>query len=675
MNINTDADLAKLKNWLASENLATIAVDADEFSNLNSADLWTLDNYNNPVTNHAATIVGYNDSFAYTEARQTRYGAFKIANSWGVGFTGEKVQDGFYWISYEAMKQRVSLGGPCMFYFDSINYQPSLLAKFRIDHTKRSECTVTVGLGTPTAQVKTKTFNDYVSGGSLPFCSNNIVLDITEFKSQIQNLYNQPFFLKVYDGGTSTTGTITYFAIDNTNATGTPLPTKQAQNVYLNVTYSTAPPSLTVLPTSGPAGGLITLNGAGFTANSSVNITYLNPVTFTWTPIINNLTTSSTQNFTYTINAPDLLRNNPAGDIQALFDNIVFRAQDNSNGRTYNTTVPYTEWRRGLAQRGNSTAQGLYGNNTDLASSVFVQNGDLLHVSGVWFIPGTASLLWDGTTSLGTISTDETGFFDGTVQVPTTTAGQHTLVIREVGGSDFCINLTRLPTVANNYTDSWRTSNFAINLTPDYTVNETFYAINNGSVCNVTANGQPAIMTEGNNNTLEDWSTWNVYGTGTMELAHVTLTGIKLDKTAPTGSITTSSNYVNTSTVTLALSAADSNSGVAQMHFSNDNNEWSIWEPYATSKTWNLKSGDGTKTVYYQIKDNAGLLSSTYSDTITLVTSPPTGSIIINNGAAYTNTTTVNITLSATDASSGVAQMHFSNDNNNMVYLANHIHL
>ena len=49
--------------------------------------------------------------------------------------------------------------------------------------------------------------------------------------------------------------------------------------------------TLTVSPTSGPAGGLITLNGIGFTAGSSVNISYLNPVNSTWVPIVNNFAT------------------------------------------------------------------------------------------------------------------------------------------------------------------------------------------------------------------------------------------------------------------------------------------------------------------------------------------------------------------------------------------------
>ena len=117
----------------------------------------------------------------------------------------------------------------------------------------------------------------------------------------------------------------------------------------------------------------------------------------------------------------------------------------------------------------------------------------------------------------------ETGFFNATVQVPTTTAGQHTLTVND-GSSNFCVNLTRLPKVANDYVDGWHTSNFTINLTPDYPVNETFYRINGGPIFNVTANGQPTITTEGSSNTLEYWSTWNVYGTGLHDLPHVTVT-------------------------------------------------------------------------------------------------------------------------------------------------------
>jgi hypothetical protein len=565
---NTDEELSNLKSWLASGNLAVIAVDADQYDYLTSEDVWTTDNYHTVDLNHANTIVGYNDNITYIENGTPHSGAFKIANSWGIGSglsSWENVPDGFYWISYETMKELSGSSNPCMLFQDIVGYQPEILATFRINHAVRSDCQITFGLGTPASPIATKKFHDYVSGGAFPFCSNNIVLDITEFKSSMTSLYNQPFFMRVYDkgggtgGGTVSTGTITYFGVGNAISTQTPATTVNNGYVNLTLTYSLASTTLNLSPTSGPPSGIVTLNGAGFTAGSSVNISYLSPCSI-WVPIINLATASG--NFTYTMNAPDLAQNNLAGDHQPLSDSVIFLAQDNSNGHSYTTAIPYTELRRGLAQIGNSAAIGLYGNNTNLAASVFVQNGQSILVCGEWFSPGNVSLIWDGITNLGTVLSNETGFFNTSVLVPTTTAGPHMITIND-GFSDFCVNLTRLPTVTNDYVDLWHTSDFRINLAPDFSVNETFYRINNGIVCNVTANGQPTITTEGSNNTLEYWSTWDIYGTGSMVNPHVILTGIKLDKTAPTSSITINSNHVNSgATVTFDAGGSSDESGI-----------------------------------------------------------------------------------------------------------------
>ena len=81
----------------------------------------------------------------------------------------------------------------------------------------------------------------------------------------------------------------------------------------------------------------------------------------------------------------------------------------------------------------------------------------------------------------------------------------------------------------------------------------------------------------------------------------------------------------SSASATLSLTYSDATSGVSQVRYSNDG-AWDteVWESPAATKAWTLMSGDGEKTVYYQIKDNAGMLSSTYSDTITLETASPT---------------------------------------------------
>ena len=368
---------------------------------------------------------------------------------------------------------------------------------------------------------------------------------------------------------------------------------------------------VTVTPTSGPANGSVSINGVGFALSSSVNISYRNPISSSWIPLFNNLTITS-DTFSYPFNAPDLLQNNTAGDSQPQFDKIIFKVVDNNN-RSYNTTVPYTEWRRGLTQIGNITATGLFGNNTDLATSVFVQNGDVVPVVGDWFNPGNVSLLWDNMTNAGIISTDSNGFFNAIMQVPNTTAGPHVLTIND-GVSNFCINITRLPSTTHDYIDGWHTSDFPINLTCDYSVNETFYSINSGPIFNVTANGQPTITTEASNSTLEYWSTWNVYGTGNMELSHVTLTGIKLDKTAPTSSITVNSNYVNSgATVTFDAGGSSDVSGIASYLW--DFGDGSVGSGVTTTHTY---VNSGTYPAKVTIQDSAGnIATATVSVTVT----------------------------------------------------------
>lgn len=120
--------------------------------------------------------------------------------------------------------------------------------------------------------------------------------------------------------------------------------------------------------------------------------------------------------------------------------------------------------------------------------------------------------------------------------------------------------------------------------------------------------------------------------------------------------------YTNTTSVNLTLSASDlGGSGLFGMQFSNDASTWSSWEAYGSTKAWVLDSGDGTKTVFVRFKDNAGNVSASFSDTIVLDTSGPSGSVLINGGAEATNDTHVSLTLSAYDGL-GVSEMRFSND-------------
>jgi hypothetical protein len=101
------------------------------------------------------------------------------------------------------------------------------------------------------------------------------------------------------------------------------------------------------------------------------------------------------------------------------------------------------------------------------------------------------------------------------------------------------------------------------------------------------------------------------------------------DTVVPTGMVSIGGGAATTGSagVTLGLSASDpgaDSTGIAQMRFSNDGTTWSALQPYATSTTWTLPAGDGTKTVWAQYADGIGNLSVPSSDAVVLDTTAPT---------------------------------------------------
>jgi thermitase len=179
---------------------------------------------------------------------------------------------------------------------------------------------------------------------------------------------------------------------------------------------------------------------------------------------------------------------------------------------------------------------------------------------------------------------------------------------------------TSPPVTTDDYNGSWYNANYTITLEANgyFGVNQTYYKINDGLTRSVAADGQPMIAEENANNTLEYWSV-NLAG---IEETHHFITQIKLDTANPTGSlqINNGDTYTNSNTVTLTLTATDSISGVNQVKYSNDG-VWDTetWETLTSTKAWTLPSGDGAKTVYCQIQNNAGL-NTTVSASTTLYT-------------------------------------------------------
>ena len=303
----------------------------------------------------------------------------------------------------------------------------------------------------------------------------------------------------------------------------------------------------------------------------------------------------------------------------------------------------------------------------------------ILPENGTWF-PSYGSLIFNTNELLSWMAYSLDNIANVTITGNATLSGllsgEHTIVLyaTDIAGNTghstktfFNVDTTS-PSTLHDYDDMWHSSDFTIPLTAaDYEsgVAETYYRINGGPVKAVSTDGQPLITTEGANNTLEYWSVDNA---SNEELPHKIVTGIKLDKTSPTGSLTINSNapYTNSTSVTLTLTATDATSDIAEMRFSNDNITYTDWQVYTASKLWNLQDADGAKTVYVQFRDHAGLFSPAYLDTIVLDTTTP------NIGIPSREPTDdifpaqpVKISINVTDATSQVksATLYYSLNN------------
>lgn len=132
---------------------------------------------------------------------------------------------------------------------------------------------------------------------------------------------------------------------------------------------------------------------------------------------------------------------------------------------------------------------------------------------------------------------------------------------------------------------------------------------------------------------------------GNMETVPVVAEALAgADTAPPTGTILINDGdeWTTSESVTLTLTYSDATSGVSDIRFSNDGTwDTELWEPPSATKSWALTSGEGTKTVYYQVRDFAGHESTTYSDDIELdATAPTVESVSPLDGATDVGVTT-----------------------------------
>ena len=99
----------------------------------------------------------------------------------------------------------------------------------------------------------------------------------------------------------------------------------------------------------------------------------------------------------------------------------------------------------------------------------------------------------------------------------------------------------------------------------------------------------------------------------------------RIDTSEPSGSILINhgSAYARSRKVNLKLAGSDAGSGIDVTRVKNHGRSWSAWQESDDFNAWTLTSGDGIKRVYVQVRDDAGNVSTTVSDTIELDTKKP----------------------------------------------------
>lgn len=207
--------LTDLKNHLLNGHVAVYGIYCyDNFVNIH--------NFNNTycisqvsggnLGGHAVTFCGFDDSRVTADGT----GAFKLANSWGPNW-GE---NGFFWMSYEAVLDTVVSQGWASYTTDRIAYSPTLTTQLHLTHDDRYAIRSTIGIWTSGYPFWEKTFFDYYMEpqAAASFPETDIVLDLSDGYSSINPGGSNNLYMSCLDIRTnSITGEITYFSVSELN--------------------------------------------------------------------------------------------------------------------------------------------------------------------------------------------------------------------------------------------------------------------------------------------------------------------------------------------------------------------------------------------------------------------------------------------------------------------------
>ena len=307
-----------------------------------------------------------------------------------------------------------------------------------------------------TAKGPLEDFYNYTSNGVTYSLGNDSIIGPSP-----NNIGGGAYYIKAFFGSTA------------------PVATSVAQLIIL--------PSISISPSSGGAGTTVAVTGTGFTASANANVTYYykyDSASKSTTVTKTGIATNSTGGFVYSFSAPEMALNESGVTVPGV---IAIVGNDTSTLQATGV-ASFSELPRVILALNVTSPSGTV---TDLIPpSPYPANGDInasttpigsiyvlepLLIEGNNFDPSSTVTFTLGGTSIGTATTNGTGYFKTTLSIPVSAGGVHPLNITDPLAY-VAIHLTTSPTLIISPTS----------VQPGSTVSVNGYAFTASKAVNVT---------------------------------------------------------------------------------------------------------------------------------------------------------------------------------------------